>query len=52
MAYDETGKDERQVVDIGLNVKNFIGLGSQAEYGPCQNKIDEFCFFHIPPKNH
>jgi len=26
-----------------LNVKNFIGLGSQAEYGPCQNKIDESC---------
>jgi nucleoside-diphosphate-sugar epimerase len=26
-----------------LNVENFIGLGSQAEYGPCQNKIDEFC---------
>ena len=26
-----------------LNVKTFIGLGSQAEYGPCQNKIDEFC---------
>jgi UDP-glucose 4-epimerase len=25
-----------------LNVKSFIGLGSQAEYGPCQNKIDEF----------
>lgn len=26
-----------------LNVKNFIGLGSQAEYGPCENKIDELC---------
>ena len=26
-----------------LNVKNFIGLGSQAEYGRCQNKIDESC---------
>lgn len=26
-----------------LSVKTFIGLGSQAEYGPCQNKIDEFC---------
>jgi len=26
-----------------LQVKNFIGLGSQAEYGPCQNKIDEIC---------
>jgi len=24
-----------------LNVKTFIGIGSQAEYGPCQNKIDE-----------
>ena len=24
-----------------LNVKTFIGLGSQAEYGPCQNKINE-----------
>ena len=26
-----------------VNAKSFIGLGSQAEYGPCQNKIDEFC---------
>ena len=26
-----------------LSVETFIGLGSQAEYGPCQNKIDEFC---------
>lgn len=24
-----------------LAVENWIGLGSQAEYGPCQNKIDE-----------
>ena len=26
-----------------LAVENWIGLGSQAEYGPCQNKIDELC---------
>lgn len=26
-----------------LSVKTFVALGSQAEYGPCQNKIDEFC---------
>lgn len=26
-----------------LNAKHFIGLGSQAEYGPCQNIIDELC---------
>jgi len=26
-----------------LQIKNFIGLGSQAEYGPCQNIIDELC---------
>ena len=26
-----------------LGVGNWIGLGSQAEYGPCQNKIDELC---------
>jgi UDP-glucose 4-epimerase len=26
-----------------LRVKTFIGLGSQAEYGPCQDKIDESC---------
>ena len=26
-----------------VNAKSFIGLGSQAEYGPCQNKIDESC---------
>lgn len=25
----------------GLNVKSFIGLGSQAEYGPCSNIISE-----------
>jgi nucleoside-diphosphate-sugar epimerase len=24
-----------------LGAKDWIGLGSQAEYGPCQNKIDE-----------
>ncbi|QWE10881.1 NAD(P)-dependent oxidoreductase [Polynucleobacter sp. es-EL-1] len=26
-----------------LSVNTFIGLGSQAEYGPCQHKIDESC---------
>ena len=26
-----------------FNVKTFVGLGSQAEYGPCQNIIDELC---------
>ncbi len=29
-----------------LNVKVWIGLGSQAEYGPSQNKINESCATH------
>jgi UDP-glucose 4-epimerase len=29
-----------------LDVKTWIGLGSQAEYGPCQNKINESCATH------
>ena len=32
MAYDEAGKDERQVVDIGLNVKNFTKKVHIANY--------------------
>jgi len=32
-----------RLLDIALRAgaKHFIGLGSQAEYGPCQDKIDE-----------
>jgi nucleoside-diphosphate-sugar epimerase len=29
-----------------LNVKTWIGLGSQAEYGVCQNKTNELCATH------
>ena len=32
LAYDEAGKDERQVVDIGLNVKNFTKKVHIANY--------------------
>lgn len=34
-----------ELLELGkrINVKTFIGLGSQAEYGPSQNKIDELC---------
>jgi nucleoside-diphosphate-sugar epimerase len=29
-----------------VQAKSFIGLGSQAEYGPCENQIDELCPTH------
>jgi len=32
IAFDEVGKDERQVVDIGLNVKNYTKKVHVAEY--------------------
>lgn len=32
IAYDEAGKDERQVVDIGLNIKNFTQKVHVVEY--------------------
>lgn len=32
VAYDEAGKDERQVVDIGLNIKNFTKKVHVVEY--------------------
>jgi len=32
LAYDETGKDDRQVVDLGLNLKNFTKKVHIANY--------------------
>lgn len=34
-----------QLVELAkkLSVNTWIGLGSQAEYGPCKNRIDELC---------
>lgn len=38
-------KSTMELVELAnrLGVKSFIALGSQAEYGPCQNKINELC---------